>query len=843
MKRVERLIQIGTATLAALATLMLGMGENDVTLPILALIVSASSVYVTDIKGYLRLNNSLANIAGLAALVMALIDLRRFGSENQLLAVANMLVYLQFILLYQRKSLRTYWLLALLGLLQVAVATALNFEIRFGLLMLVYMLTALGTISLLFLYGEAVQVARRQSSDANWFEPSVWNGKPSGPESSGERPDHATEDEHASRPPRSSSQTLLPRTPLSQPALTQPASSEVPRPNSRWPWLTRPSRMLGVMPRQAEEETLNWEFGRHVLKLALGTMMVSCFVFFAVPRVGRTAWSQRQGVYARHMVGASGKVTLGEFGEIIENPEAVMRVQFLDEHGTSFRVQGNPLLRGVTLTHYSNGQWYHPTRSDIARLHESGGTMLIGSVRQKTTIEALDTNVLYAVFPVSAEEEDPDVLFDKTRHNLARPVDKQHVRITYELRTAGIEGKRFREMYPSNGMPGRLYRSEVADSRLNAVLGNLATEQLAEVDPDDTLARIRSLEHMLAASGQYSYTLNLPRPAAGVDPLEHFLLRSKEGHCEYFATALALLLRNQGIASRLVVGFRCEEWNGLGNFYQVRQLHAHAWVEAYLPSDEIPADLVRLHGPWLNGAWVVLDPTPVAGQTEEAAESTFTMASIGELLDYTDFIWSSYVMGLTSRRQQEMIYQPVIRLAKRFWLGLTSAELWRARWEWIKQFWQERVVAWFGGDWFSWRAGLAASVACLLLVGLYRLAAWLLRRIWGIGLGGRDRTNPQGRLGLVFYWRLESLLARQGVIRRPGQTPRELAFAASSHLETFALTAPLAHTPQRLVETFYRVRFGGQDLDKQQRDAIEQALTALDTALARNQSAASDPTI
>ena len=82
----------------------------------------------------------------------------------------------------------------------------------------------------------------------------------------------------------------------------------------------------------------------------------------------------------------------------------------------------------------------------------------------------------------------------------------------------------------------------------------------------------------------------------------------KEGHCEYFAGALAMMLRSQGIPARVAIGFKGGEWNSLGMYYQVQQFHAHAWVEVLLRGDQIPQGALTKDEPG-GTAWLILDPT------------------------------------------------------------------------------------------------------------------------------------------------------------------------------------------------------------------------------------------
>ena len=120
-----------------------------------------------------------------------------------------------------------------------------------------------------------------------------------------------------------------------------------------------------------------------------------------------------------------------------------------------------------------------------------------------------------------------------------------------------------------------------------------------------------------AAPASFSIPWKGSRAIRRIDPIEDFVSNNPRGHCEYFATALALMLRSQGIPARVVLGYRCEEWNNLGKFYQVRQSDAHAWVEAYLAPRYIPRELRwgnDNYRRWAAGAWLRLDPTPAASE-------------------------------------------------------------------------------------------------------------------------------------------------------------------------------------------------------------------------------------
>src|SRR2546423_5090616 len=96
---------------------------------------------------------------------------------------------------------------------------------------------------------------------------------------------------------------------------------------------------------------------------------------------------------------------------------------------------------------------------------------------------------------------------------------------------------------------------------------------------------------------RFAYTLNLTGKPGG-DPLAHFLFQTRAGHCEYFASAMIIMLRTLGIPSREVNGFLRGEYNDLAGDYIVRASDAHSWVEVYFPGT----------------GWVAFDPTPAGAQ-------------------------------------------------------------------------------------------------------------------------------------------------------------------------------------------------------------------------------------
>jgi transglutaminase-like putative cysteine protease len=126
-------------------------------------------------------------------------------------------------------------------------------------------------------------------------------------------------------------------------------------------------------------------------------------------------------------------------------------------------------------------------------------------------------------------------------------------------------------------------------TRAAETIATMAAEWTAGATTDrDKLKRIH---HELA---KYEYSLDVPRFAM-VDPIVDFLTIHKAGHCEYFASAMVLMARSQGIPARVIGGFRTSEINPITHQTIVRDRHAHAWVEA-----------------WYDDAWHAWDPTPAS---------------------------------------------------------------------------------------------------------------------------------------------------------------------------------------------------------------------------------------
>ena len=152
--RLELLLQINIATLVVLSTLLLSTGQQNLLYALLSLAAAVTAVIVTDLKGYVWLSPAAANAAALGAFVLLVLQITQDVGESQLLNVANILIYLEIILLLQKKEERTYWALLALSLLQVIVAAALNLGLLFAVLLALHVLAAVSALTLFFVLRE-----------------------------------------------------------------------------------------------------------------------------------------------------------------------------------------------------------------------------------------------------------------------------------------------------------------------------------------------------------------------------------------------------------------------------------------------------------------------------------------------------------------------------------------------------------------------------------------------------------------------------------------------------------------------------------------------------------------
>lgn len=307
----------------------------------------------------------------------------------------------------------------------------------------------------------------------------------------------------------------------------------------------------------------------------------------------------------------------------------------------------------------------------------------------------------------------------------------------------------------------RLLAHPAPSAELRAWVGKVVA------DASDPHAQARRLEAHLRDT--FSYEQGSPE-LSRLDALEEFLLRERRGHCERFASALALLLRMQGIPARVVVGFVPGARHWLSGWRDVRLRDAHAWVEAYFP----------------ERGWVQFDATPRATGAPAGWEAA-------GLLDALDVLWYLNIVNFDAAAQ--------------------------------RSFFQESAQG--IGD--TLHVARRVGPGLLGLAGLTALAFWL-KSLWAKRARGEpasDAVHASTRFATDAYGRMLGLLARHGRVRRRHETPSE--FLATLRVEPAEVRVPV----ERVTAAFCATRYGQATLSAAEREETEGDLERLKAELGR----------
>jgi len=514
------------------------------------------------------------------------------------------------------------------------------------------------------------------------------------------------------------------------------------------------------------------------LVLLLVIFVLALPLFLVAPRSGAAALT-RSGGSLGNFVGFSESVTLGEIGDLKRDNAVVMHVRIEDSQPASgFR------WRGVALDEFTGRAWRKS--SEARRTTEKKndkGFFQIGTtegLHQRTTqtifLESIESPVLFAASrPIAIQGDFPIVRVDAEGSVQARRHEFERVIYKALSDTAQPDVALLRsDVRP---YPAAFARYKQLPDSLDPRIDALANAIVANAQARNRYDEAKAIESEL----QTAYGYSLQMRAGGPDPLSDFLFNIKTGHCEYFSTAMAMMLRTRGTAARVVNGFLPGEYNEAAGAYTVRQSDAHSWVEVYFPETR---------------AWVTFDPTPAAGRTEPV--STGFAAQLGKYAEALELIWLQYVVGYDKQEQRSLALslQNQLFVYRRSFVQIFSAV-------------REAIALRSGAITFI---GFTGAAAFLLVFVIRRVRRFGWRR--GLRLS-KPQVNRDAST-VVFYERLLALLARRGVKRDPDLTPLE--FASGLDFQP-ALS---------ITRAYNRVRFGGQRLSSAELQEIDQTLKQLE---------------
>ncbi|MCZ2079843.1 MAG: DUF3488 and transglutaminase-like domain-containing protein [Bryobacterales bacterium] len=499
------------------------------------------------------------------------------------------------------------------------------------------------------------------------------------------------------------------------------------------------------------------------LVIAMGILGMTAGLFFLLPRTARAAF-QHFASQKYRLPGFSNEVTLGEIGEIKRQSTPVMHV----------RIEGNRSQlhlkwRGAALAEFDGKRWYNSNNGggEIVKVEKGIATLVQNPQRWRA-----GPRISYNVILKSIASDTlflagtPEFLQVQARTVIRTPTD------SYQLGYGAGDGMRYighsflgsgptpEPAAPLTPAARNLYTSLPAtDARILQYAAEIASGLRTDAE------RARAIEHELRT--RYGYTIELPEKELA-NPISDFLFHRRKGHCEYFASSMAVMLRTLKIPARVVTGFQSGLYNPISGWYVIRASDAHSWVEAYLP----------------GRGWTTFDPTP----PDPGAGAISAWTRLMLYFDAADIFWQEWVLNYDRERQ--------LTLASRMERGSRDLGLsWftglgRSLTEWRRQA-VELYARW----------GRAVIIGLVLLTALIfaapRLHKWwrARRRVQRVQRGLAEASDAT-----LLYNRMLALLKRKGFEKPPWLTPAEFVRVLP--------VSPTAALVEELTSAYNELRFG-----------------------------------
>lgn len=777
-------------------------GEGGFFPAVLSIPIAFFTLVMTDRKEAIVLSPTVAAFFGFAALIASATEFTT-GIEARILSGAHLITYFQWIFLFQRKSVGIYWWLIALSLLQMAVASVLTNNVWFGIGMLLFLFSSIWTLANFSIYRARLRVGKSFKTK--------------------KKIDTAASSQNGPTESRSKKSGSKKTRQIVSPYLRKSLSS------------VRGS--VHVVPGES------WINSRFVM----GTLLLTClstligFIFYtATPRVwlGRVQFpSDSEAALTPQLSGFSDTVRLGEMGSILESEDPVFSVTFRDSKTDKtlnvervFQEYGyvEPMFRGASKERYRNKSWTTLEPGFASRV-EMRFAPIPGqfSVRQDYEIEDIGTTTLFAMQPViggviengrartqislaSDSISPPDAVSYVANYSLLtaepQPTVNGHVVVPMMYRDTAEYYRRHRFLEKLVSMPGGSL------TRLREFAQDLVRKEEERRERDLSIAeKAFLLESHLRDSGNYGYTLDQTIIDDSIDPVEDFLFNRKQGHCQYYAASLALMLRSVGIPSRYINGFKGGTWNERRQQYDVQQRHAHAWVEAFDPS--VPG-------------WIVLDATP-AGRADSVNAVADSQDPVRNAFGFAENFWQNNILNLTLQKQQAQIYTPIYNRIRETWDRTQSTRMV------LYSLWDYVVEVLTSPDKLLSLQGLTLILTLLTVIGIL---AWVLPKLYRriVKSGSRllfSSNQRRHRRMVEFYERFLALLNQHHIRPTENATPREYAEQVSVRLKSQLEQSDLSDFPERITNAYYLVRFGERTISDAEVNAFGECVDRLSDAL------------
>lgn len=504
--------------------------------------------------------------------------------------------------------------------------------------------------------------------------------------------------------------------------------------------------------------------------LSLAILVITAGLFFFLPRTARAAF-QHLVSHRYQLTGFSNRVTLGEIGEIKKDNTPVMHIKMDRPEDRLLALK----WRGGALSEFDGRTWYNPpTQAQMLRPDTAGLLILDNGL-------ASWADTRHISYAVHLDELASDTLFFAGT--------PQYLRIDSAVFRNSLDNYRVR-FSDAHNVWYQVYSRLEAPARNGdfpeQIVEPLTQEwrsiylQLPQIDPRiPVLARkitgaepARSLQARLIEKylrTHYGYTLELPQFEPS-DPLAYFLFQRKKGHCEYFASSMAVMLRAIGIPARVVTGFQSGVYNPISGSQLIRASDAHSWVEAWLP----------------NHGWTTFDPTP----PDPNAQLLSVWTRLGFYADAAEVFWQDWVLNYNLDRQLQLASRmgESGRHAGLGWFDGVEDTLGRW-WGTARDLAKRYALALFG---------LTLVAVMLLLFGRDGLRWWKARR----RVLKVQRGEAQASDATLLYHRMLKVLRRRGIEKPVWLTPVEFARLLQERELSLLVTD--------LTAAYNELRFGGK---------------------------------
>ena len=538
--------------------------------------------------------------------------------------------------------------------------------------------------------------------------------------------------------------------------------------------------------------------------VAVSSLVMGLGIFFMIPRF-TTGYLSALSLRSSLMTGFSENVTLGQIGDIKKNSAVVMRIHIDDDPARGEAIH----WRGIVLTTFDGRRWYKRRGDHTAVIPAQDGKYFLNMDYLSPSPESYPITYNVMLEPVAT-----DALF------IAPRIQEMEGHFSSGLDRAGPGRSAFLVMDDTGTIMNPAHNDERVRYEATSNLPIIPPAQLRTAPPTyseemrhvylqhpDVDPRIQKLADQItgpyknaydkAANVErylrthYSYTLDIDAPP-DKDPLSYFLFEKKSGHCEYYASAMTMMLRLEGIPARFVTGFLPGEYNDVAGDYIIRASDAHAWVEAYFP----------------GYGWITFDPTPPGNQSPHGLLARFSF-----YWDWFQYNWNEWVISYDFTHQANLAQG--VQRSSAAWIA-HAKEFFEAELDTVLRTLinlENRVEK------SRSLAPVAVVVLLVLLLVVRRKSAWMfMRRRW-IRITRRNE-RVAAELASVEYGQMLKLLERRGWRKTHSQTARE--FAAS--IDDSRVAPPVA----QLTELYEEARFGSHSTSV---DHMPTLLVALKTLL------------